>query len=181
MQCGNCGVLTDTGIATTMRHWAIDPWNKAVLCRCSPLFKLCTTAPQAAEMYSWLESKTEINGSSIHKLLGISKWIMYIWSICQQNVHKILHILTHPHSLSFEWIPDEKTRTYSVSEHLCFPYKVKHIQDITPLKDRKMTWGSCAVFMCPPLVTQDNVMWCPLLANRQVVNLFVCFILSRLS
>lgn len=45
---------------------------------------------------------------------------------------------------------------------------------------REMTLGSCAVFMCPPLVTRENVLGCPLPAFRQVVSLFVCFYRSML-
>lgn len=46
-RCRNCsGVLTVAGIATSRQRWAIDQWNKLVLCR-SELPILCSaSAPQ---------------------------------------------------------------------------------------------------------------------------------------
>lgn len=43
-RCGNCsGVLTVAGIATSRQRWAIDQWNKLVLCR-SELSFLCSAS-----------------------------------------------------------------------------------------------------------------------------------------
>lgn len=52
-----------------------------------------------------------------------------------------------------------------VSEHLCFPYITVSRASLS-FEFRKMTKGSCAMFMCPPLATHDNVLGCPLLAYR---------------
>lgn len=87
--------------------------------------------------------------------------------------HVYLHKLTYPCNKGW------RTLKCLVSEHLCLPY-ITGSRAFLSSKVTEMTWGSCAVFMCPPLATQDSILGCPLLAHRQVVSLFVCFSLSRL-
>lgn len=54
----------------------------------SPLLKLCTTAAQAAEIYSWLESKTKRNSTEYefaHSIQYFQPKFAYLYiSICQR-------------------------------------------------------------------------------------------------
>lgn len=87
----------------------------------------------------------------------------------------IIYIFTLRFLMDFTWINNEMPRQWR-------PLRSLHNQTRVFLSCelRKMTWGSCAVFMCPPLATQDSVLGCRLLECRWVVSLFVCFSLSRL-
>lgn len=133
------GILTGAGIATSRERWAIDT---------HPLLSLCTTAAQAAATdtqfgaednsaeYGWVCDQVKYAGVFV---LWINVTLIYI----NQQVDVINAGQLHVHSsrlrLKFRWI--QETNASSVNTY--FPYRTE-----------KMKWGSCALFMCPPLVSR---------------------------